>query len=129
MVTNDFGALVQAEWSRTADIRKGLRLDEFVDMPNHVHGIIAIEEAGTPPRAATRERFGGPTSNPIPTIIRQFKAAVTVRINALQGSPGQPVWQRGYYERIIRNERELYATRQYIRDNPGNWHKDEEYMA
>ena len=56
----------------------------------------------------------------------QFKSVCTKRINALPVSLGIPVWQRNYYERIIRNEWELSAIRQYIRDNPARWAEDME---
>ena len=57
-------------------------------------------------------------------IIRAFKSAVTKRINALRGTPGARVWQRNYYERIIRDERALNAIRRYIAENPQRWHLD-----
>lgn len=55
------------------------------------------------------------------SFIAGYKSAVTKRINEIRGTPGNPVWQRNYYERIIRNERELDAIRRYIRDNPTHW--------
>ena len=61
-------------------------------------------------------------------MVRAFKAAVTNRINEERGAPGQPVWQSNYYKRIIRDQRELDAVRQYILDNPANWAEDEEYV-
>ncbi len=61
--------------------------------------------------------------------VRAFKAASTKRINQHCGSPGAAVWQRGYYERVIRNERELCAVRQYIRDNPALWAEDKHNPA
>jgi hypothetical protein len=62
-------------------------------------------------------------------MIRGFKSACTVRINTLRSSPGAPVWQRNYYDRIIRNERELNAARQYILDNPRKWAEDKHNPA
>ena len=53
-----------------------------------------------------------------------FKAAVTRRINAVRNTPEVPVWQRNYYERVIRNERELDAIRRYIEANPAQWEND-----
>jgi putative transposase len=60
-------------------------------------------------------------------IIRAFKARCAYEINKLRNSPGVPVWQRNYYERIIRNEQELNKTRDYIMDNPLKWAEDENY--
>ena len=57
----------------------------------------------------------------IPMVVRYFKMNSAKRINQLRGTPGTRVWQRDYYERVIRNERQLYALRRYIRDNPACW--------
>lgn len=104
-------------------------LDAFVVMPNHVHGIIALADhdgRGTSQRGPTIERFGKPTSDSIPTILRLFKSATTKRINEMRDTPGLPVWQRNYYEHIIRNESSLDRIRQYIFDNPARWAIDRE---
>jgi REP element-mobilizing transposase RayT len=61
-------------------------------------------------------------------LVGRYKTAVTTRINNLRRSKGAKVWQRGYYERIIRNERELRATRQYIIKNPVRWAEDRENL-
>ena len=61
-------------------------------------------------------------------VVGRYKTAVTTRINNLRQSKGANVWHRGYYERIIRNERELQATRQYIIDNPTRWAEDRENL-
>lgn len=61
-------------------------------------------------------------------LIGQYKSGVTRRINHLRHTPGGRVWQRGYYERIIRNEREWNAIRQYIHDNPARWAEDRENL-
>jgi REP element-mobilizing transposase RayT len=106
-----------------------IELDEWVVMPNHLHGIIIITDArrGTACRAPTSviERFGKPISGSLPTIIRSFKSAATKRINDLRGTTRAPVWQRNYYEHVIRNEDELNRLRRYILDNPVQWNIDE----
>lgn len=61
-------------------------------------------------------------------MIAGFKSAVTVRINTLRNSPRSPVWQRNYYERVIRNKDELNGLREYINYNPLNWETDDEYV-
>jgi len=95
-------------------------------MPNHLHGIIGIVDEdeeisskGTMHLAPTEsttttEQFGKPTSNSIPTIIRSYKASVTQKINIERNTPGAAVWQRNYFERIIRDEPELNRIRKYI---------------
>ena len=70
----------------------------------------------------------GPMAGSVGAIIGQFKSITTKRINTLRNIPGQPVWQRNYYERIIRDERALNAIRRYILNNPANWTKDADYM-
>ena len=119
---NDIGKIVKSEWLKTEEIRDNVSTDEFIIMPNHLHGILFIDEPtdrrGTVHRAPTVERFGQPTSNSIPTIIRSFKATATKQINELRNTPGLPVWQRGFYDRIVRNDDELNRIREYIHYNP-----------
>ena len=127
MMLNAEGQIVAEEWIKTAEIRNNIELDEWVVMPNHFHGILVINECrGTARRAPTVEQFGKPVSNSIPTIIRSFKSAVTKRINELRNSPGAKIWQRNYYEHIIRNEDELNCIREYITNNPLKWEFDKE---
>ncbi|HEY4720271.1 MAG TPA: transposase [Anaerolineae bacterium] len=82
-----------------------------------------------PGTAIDRDR--GANASPLPSgslgaIMGNFKSITTRRINQLRSTPGQPVWQRNYYEHIIRHDNELNAIRQYILDNPGNWIMDAE---
>jgi putative transposase len=121
MVLNGFGVIVREEWLRTSEIRKEIILDEFVVMPNH--GIIVItNDVGATQRVAPT----GPVSGSVGAIIGQFKSAVTKRINQIRDNPGVPVWQRNYFERVIRNDRELTAIREYIVNNPVKWAMDRE---
>ncbi len=138
MQLNTFGELVRKEWLRTQDIRSNVKLDCFVIMPNHLHGIVVIEDnsvrnagRGTLQRAPTKkppasEQFGNPTSNSIPTIIRLFKSTTTKQINSIRETPGYSFWQRNYYEHVIRNESELKRVREYIEANPARWDDDQE---
>ena len=130
MRLNELGRIVRDEWLKTAKLRPRVVLDEFVVMPNHVHGIIMVVDddggRGTLQRAPTIERFGKSTSDSIPTIVRLFKSATTRRINQHRGTPGTLVWQRNYYEHIIRNEQTLNRIRRYIVENPLRWHLDRE---
>jgi len=66
-----------------------------------------------------------PVSNSIPTIIRSFKSTTTKQINELRQTLGMPVWQRSYYEHIIRNEDDMSCIRKYIISNPTQWEEDE----
>jgi len=121
------GDIVAEEWRRTADVRPNVQLDEFVVMPNHVHGIIWIIANDDTTVGATRRVVVGvhgraPLLHRPPkslgAMIAGFKSVVTTRINAARETPGMLVWQRNYHERIIRNERELHAVRQCIQDKP-----------
>ncbi len=127
---NKYGRLVKQEWMKTTEIRKNIQLDVFVIMPNHLHGIIAIIDdcrgtARCAPTAYTRQ-FGKMTSASVPAIIRSFKSAVTKHINELRDTPSTPVWQRNYYEHVIRSEGDLNEIREYIVNNPLKWDLDRE---
>jgi len=96
-------------------------LDLFVIMPNHIHGIILIVGAGLKPAPTDRIK-----QYPLPEIVRGFKTFSARRINVMRVTLGVPVWQRNYYEHIIRNEDELNRIREYIKNNPLQWQFDRE---
>jgi REP element-mobilizing transposase RayT len=124
---NVYGRTVTECWDEIPRHFKNVILDEFTVMPNHVHGILSILDGrGTACRVPTVERFGSPVVNSLPTIVRSFKSAVTNRINKIGRTPGTLVWQRNYYEHVIRNEDKLNEIRQYIQFNPLKWHLDRE---
>lgn len=125
MQLNDYGKAVQQEWLRTEMLRPSIELDAFVVMPNHFHGIFLIHNdiAGSR-HSAIRERFGKPVTGSVPTIVRAFKSAVTRRVNERLGMQNVSIWQRNYYEHIIRNEGSLSKLREYIDNNPINWALD-----
>jgi len=132
MVLNTCGEIVSEEWFKTTQIRANIQLhdDEFVIMPNHLHGIIWIvetEAGATGPVAPTRNgQFNGPKPGSIGAIIGQIKSVAAKRINQTLNSPGAPVWQRNYFEHIVRNDDELNAIRQYIQNNPHKWELDQD---
>ncbi len=112
-------------------------LDEFRVMPNHLHGIVCVESVGAGlalpihksgfslPDNEPKAEKGGP--RPAPTlgdIVCVFKSKATVHVNRLRNRAGSPVWQRNYYEHIIRSEDELNRVRQYIISNPVKWEED-----
>jgi REP element-mobilizing transposase RayT len=109
-------------------------LDEIVIMPNHIHGIVILNIPVGAGRAlpgkgnGTKHKQKGAASG-APTvgdIMRTFKSVSTTTVNRLLDRQGFPLWQRNYHERIIRDDRELQAIREYIRHNPLKWHEDEE---
>ncbi len=135
-----WGDIVRAEWFKTAELRPYVELhgDEFVIMPNHGHGIIWILEnagalRGIAPLhekikfpANRAEQRSAPTvkSGSLEAIVRAYKSAVTHAINGIDNTRGSVVWQRNYYEHIIRNDNELDAVANYIDCNPDNWQLD-----
>ena len=127
MELNGFGRLVKDCWDNQPSHFPAVIPDEFIVMPNHIHGIVAIpnNRRGTACRAPTAaERFGYPVAGSLPTIVRSFKSAATKSIKQLRETPGSPVWQRNYYEHVIRSETALNRIRQCILDNPANWDQD-----
>ena len=126
---NKYGEIVKDEWIKTEKIRKNIKIDKFVIMPNHIHGIIIIEKSIVRAYCNTpvQRTFKSP-SNTIGAIIRGFKSAVTNRINRIRKSPGISVWQRNYYEHIIRNEKDYLRIVEYIQNNPLKWEWDKYYV-
>ncbi|HDO22867.1 MAG TPA: transposase [Nitrospirae bacterium] len=121
IVLNDVGEMIQSVWNGLPEHYPHVELDQFVVMPNHMHGIVVISNDNykggeTPP---LRERTLG-------QIVAYFKYQTTKQINQRRNTPGIPVWQRNYFDRIIRNETELKRIRRYILDNPLKWHLDKE---
>jgi REP element-mobilizing transposase RayT len=138
MVLNEWGEIARQCWLAIPDHFPHTRLDEFVIMPNHVHGIVWILDDMTmveaknisplpmgakniSPLPSSDERPCG-TSKTIGSIVRGFKIGVTKW--ARQHTNVYTVWQRNYFDHIIRTEHALHAIRQYIHDNPLRWHLD-----
>ncbi len=138
MQLSAIGTIVLEEWLRSPEIRAEIELDEWIIMPNHLHGIVVIVGAhGGAPNAPDTPGGGHDTPNRAdsrPPLRRQprslgsfiagFKSAVTTRVNTIYDSGGAKLWQRNYHEHIIRNERELNAIRAYIQNNPTKWAAD-----
>ena len=149
MHLNPLGGIARDEWFRTAQLRSYVELfdDEFIVMPNHIHGIIWITGfVGAYCNTPLPNNTPPPNNTPLPdkplesmpfrspgigigAIIRGYKSAVTKRINLLSHTPSTPVWQRNYYEHIITTDREYEAIAEYIYFNPLNWGADEENVA
>jgi len=123
VVLNEFGQIVREEWEQTAVVRPNVELGEYVIMPNHVHGMLIFVDDGV---GATRRVAPVLQPNSLGAVLGQFKSIVTKRINRLQNVAGRPVWQRNYYEHIIRDEREWENIHRYIESNPSMWAEDEE---
>ena len=126
------GHVVEKKWHEIPLHFTGVDIDAFVVMPNHVHGIIVIKdlEDSVPSvveqHAVPLRKRRGPKAGSLGVIVRSFKSAVTREINLQRGTPGVTVWQRNYYEHVIRDERDLERIREYIENNPLRWALDEE---
>jgi len=157
---NTLGCVVQTVWNRLPERFPAVVLDAFVIMPNHVHGILVIQDhppPGPPPDLpATGDTPSAPPNPPpdlpatgdvgaihelppkTPTdpppqgalerrqmllskIVGYFKMNTAKQINRIRQTPGVPVWQRNYYERVVRDAAEADALRAYIAGNPSRW--------
>lgn len=139
---NDIGLMVEHWWRELSNKYSVIELDQFIIMPNHVHGIISINDPrvgaalrGRPNKQADencgRPRGVAPT---LGEMICWFKTMTTNEyIHAVESKGWPPfygrLWQRNYYERIIRNEIELEQIRTYIAENPSRWATDNENHA
>jgi REP element-mobilizing transposase RayT len=140
---NGDGRIVQAAWDELPEHYPGVECDVFMVMPNHVHGIIVLADDGggvndvgagfKPARGVavgpTSVRWGlkpAPTRIALSEIIRGFKTFSARRVNELRETLGVPIWQRNYYEHVVRGENELNRIREYIANNPPQWNIDRE---
>lgn len=122
MVPNAMGRAVAHEWLRTPSLRPDVDLDEYVVMPNHFHGIVRIVH-GMNAQGVCNTPLRSPTLT-MGAIVRGFKSAVTAMGKQCAIVPDGKIWQRNYYEHIIRDADDLERIRAYIRDNPRNWQRD-----
>jgi len=126
MRRNDLAAIVQSCWNDLPNHYPNVGLDAFVVMPNHVHGIIIIMDD---PVGATSRRPHTGAGFPRPylgNVVAYFKYESAKRINKLSTTPGAPLWHRGYYDHIIRDDRSLDQIRDYIIENPQRWSSDKQ---
>jgi putative transposase len=132
MLLHDPGRIVRAAWQALPQHYPHVRLDAFVVMPNHIHGVIVLTPMGSvgavlagaglkpaPTESTTVARRHGLTE-----IVRAFKMFSARRVNATRAAPGTPLWQRNYYEHVVRDEDELNRIREYIDLNPLQWDLD-----
>ena len=128
MQLSKIGQLVQIAWNDLLKRFENLELDKVTVMPNYIHGIIIIVEAGL---ALPKE--GAASSAPtrdvplrLMDVVRAFKSISAINVNRFLSRVGIPLWQRNYYEHIIRNEESLNRVREYIGNNPLRWELDRE---
>ncbi len=152
MVLNQYGAIVADEWQKSSIIRQEIELDEWVVMPNHFHGIVIIKnivgangdgdvgandngdvgandngDVGANGRSPLRDVSPSQRMKPksLSSLMAGFKSITTKKINILRDAPATPLWQRNYYEHIIRDRDAMDKIRQYIINNPVSWSIDQ----
>jgi len=143
MRLSEAGVIVLSAWKDLTNHYFHVQLDNFVIMPNHIHGIVILTDTTryqiSENAAVSHNIPVGAGSEPAPTrvtrrhtlseIVRSFKTFSARRINFLRQTPAIPVWQRNFYDRVVRNKHELHRIRNYIEMNPTNWPQDEENPA
>ena len=123
------GNMIFQQWHDLPNRFSEIELDDFVIMPNHIHGIICINPIGTllaapNPNNAIYQGAASSAPTSLNQIIRAFKSITALAGNRLLDKAGQPFWQRNYWERVIRDQSELEKTREYIKNNPTQWKLD-----
>ena len=117
------GMIAQLCWVEIQKHFSNARLNDYSIMPNHIHGIIILTESmvGSRHAVSLREQYAKPVRGSVPTIARSFKSAATKRINEMRHTQSFPVWQKRFYDRIIRSDNELNNIRDYIANNVLQW--------
>src|SRR5207249_1321388 len=105
LVLSAAGRTIQLAWTKLPERISLVRIDEFVVMPDHFHGIVWIVDGSMEPRTT------------LGSILRAFKSITTIEVNRMLYRSG-PLWQRGYHDHVIRSEEDLFLRRRYIRENP-----------
>ena len=113
---SQFGHVIEISWQNMPTFFD-ITLDEYVVMPNHFHAIVWINDRSIKSKESQ-----------LIAIIQTFKSLATKRIHKLQKSTKSVIWQRSFYESVIRDEVHLNTVREYIIANPINWQSDLEFM-
>lgn len=137
MQLSPIGTIVTEEWLKTPELRSYVTLDMYVVMPNHLHGILIIDGddvdavktsrwdvSETHQETRQRRVSTGLRRHSLGAVVNQFKTACTKRIRAA----GYPdfTWQSRFHDHVIRSEKSLEKIREYIMNNPMQWHMDQE---
>ena len=142
MHLNQFGKIVKKEWEASSVIRKEIFIDEFVVMPNHLHGIVFLKNENDNQDGNIHSRIDGNVEThgsaslhiktgiayrppqSISSFIAGFKSSVTKQINLIRKTPGQSIWQTRFYDHVIRSEYDFNRIKIYIQNNPVTWKND-----
>jgi len=136
VVLNGFGNIINNELIKTPLIRREIDLIKYVIMPNHIHVLILINNVGASGNSPVNNKQITNWANgrsplrmkpkSVSSFVAGYKSVTTKSINIIRRMPGCPVWQRNYYEHIIRDDDDYASTWEYIDQNPDKWNFDEE---
>lgn len=114
MVHSPFGKIVEEEWRRIPEVHPHILLDEWIVMPDHVHGILFFE-----PERVEGNAEGILAAGSLGVVVGQFKKRSTKRIRARRYAF---TWQERFFDQILRDDEAVERYRVYIRENPSRWH-------
>lgn len=130
MQLNEWGSIVNSFWDKLTEYYHGLILDSFIVMPNHVHFIIIIADDVVPRgRGEVTSPLRDSAKHTLGQVLAFYKYQTTKAINLLNNTPGRKIWQRNYFEHVIRNERSYNEIKKYVTENPRYWAEDDENPA
>jgi putative transposase len=119
IILSETGKIIESEWLETKNIRKYIELDEYVIMPDHFHAIIGIyNQIDNKTKYMNKQNLSN--------IVRGFKGSSTKKIHLSGNIDFQ--WQSRFYDVIIKNESDLNRIREYIKNNPFNWNKNDYFV-
>ena len=126
MILNEWGTIAENCWGELLKNFSHIHLGSCIVMPNHIHGIIGIDKYPEGHCKVDR-KFSDAISGSISTIVGSFKSATTRQINQIRQNSGATIWQRNFYEHIIRDDVAKARIQDYIVNNPRNWKDDRFY--
>jgi len=135
IILNNFGLIVKDEILKSELIRQEIRIDNYVIMPNHIHLIIEIinidvgANGGSPFINFQKGECHSPLrpkmkNKSVSSFVSGLKYSITYRLRKISNNIDLEIWQRNYFDRIIRNEIELNKIRNYVNSNPVNWNNN-----
>jgi REP element-mobilizing transposase RayT len=123
MRLNEFGKIVADKWLWLPSQYPHMKLDEWCMMPDHLHGVLVLVGTATDGVATATPVADGasPPRKTVGRLIGAFKTVTTKQVNCVRGTPGAVLWQRDFWERVVRDEVELDNVRRYIRQNAARY--------
>ena len=135
MHINAYGKIVKREWISACKSYPDVYCDYYIVMPNHFHGVVFINAPAGAIAGSPQQKDWAPVTRKdrrqmlLPKIIGRFKMQTAKNINFMRNTSGSAIWQRSYYDHIIRNEEDLTRIREYIINNPIKWELDRFFIA